>query len=377
MAIADSLFIVLEGLDGSVKTTAGKVLATRLQAYLGGKVKLSYEPNEACCAGLYIRQVLEKKINQFSYETLAYAFAANRKDHGDRMILPWINKDQGQVFISDRYYLSSLVYQSSDKLSMAEVMDINRYAIQPDVIFFLSVTPEICYQRMGTRDKPKELFEENFIQTREKYHQAIEFLQTHHQENIIAIDASGSLEEVVQLLAENISRLFPQLKDFATSQLANPSSHTLQVFQYQLDKLPLTLTQFLQESDPDYNNLSPLQKGSLFLDLLGAEGYTIADPLNLPGISGFELSFALPGGIKQRGAVMFIGKTIAPVPMMTAVELIGQRVDFIFVVELESTQLQMEFFQRDAYVFGEVPSSLFPTVKFVGPKEIERWLEGR
>ena len=104
-----SLFIVIEGLDGSGKTSAGRRLRNILDESYTNRIKSTYEPHDPSCGGLYIRQVLMKKITQFHPRVLALAFAANRLDHCEREIIPLLNADEPHIVISDRYYLSSLV----------------------------------------------------------------------------------------------------------------------------------------------------------------------------------------------------------------------------------------------------------------------------
>lgn len=197
------LFIVIEGLDGSGKSTAAKALAQLLESRFSKNVLHTYEPHDPSCGGDYIRAVLKKQITQFHHRTLALAYAANRLDHIYRTIKPHLEKGENHIVISDRYYLSSLVYQSRDGLSFEGVMQLNDLAIQPDLIFFLNVSNEICYQRLQKRNEPQELFEENLDGTRKNYFAAIDFLRNTRNENIIEIDGNGTVEETVeQMLAK-------------------------------------------------------------------------------------------------------------------------------------------------------------------------------
>jgi len=196
------LFIVIEGLDGSGKTTASKLLETKLKKKF--KVKRSYEPHNDSCGGDYIRAVLTKKIKQFSHRTLALSFAANRLDHRDRLINPWLERAGNRALICDRYYLSSLVYQSKDGFGFKEVLRLNEQARKPDIIFFLNVSNEVCYQRMKDRNQAKELFEENLEEDRQKFFKAIQYLKRWHKDNIIEIDASGTPEETVAQMLGSI-----------------------------------------------------------------------------------------------------------------------------------------------------------------------------
>lgn len=201
-----SLFIVIEGLDGSGKTTAGKRLAESQHPLLRDRVKFTYEPNDPSAGGEFIRQILRKEITRFHPRVLAYAFAANRLDHNYRLINPWLEKN-GNILLSDRYYLSSLVYQSSEDFPMERVMELNELARRPDLIFFVNVTNETCYTRLAKRDQPRELFEGNLTQTRTKFMQAINFLRLTRRENIVEIDGNGTVEETVRQMQEAIIAL--------------------------------------------------------------------------------------------------------------------------------------------------------------------------
>lgn len=198
----DSIFIVIEGLDGSGKTTVSKQLAQHLETAFQKKVKSTFEPNDYSCGGDFIRQALEKKITGVAPRTLLLAFAANRLDHCTRVINAWLDDGDHRIVLCDRYYLSSLVYQSTETISMNEVMEINQHARKPDIIFFMNVDDAVCYERMNIRNKPRELFEENLSATRTKYFQAIDFLKTKRSENIIEIDANGTVESVLEAMLE-------------------------------------------------------------------------------------------------------------------------------------------------------------------------------
>lgn len=192
-----ALFIVIEGLDGSGKSSASEALKERLELRFKGKVKRSYEPHNPSCSGEYIRDVLEKRITQFDPFVLALAYAANRLDHNARLIKPWLAKEDHHIFICDRYYLSSLVYNSAPDFSFDDVMLINKNAQKPDIIFFLNVSAEVCRERMNKRNEPLELFETKLDTYRHKYFNAIKYLKDDKRETIIEIDGNQPLNKVV------------------------------------------------------------------------------------------------------------------------------------------------------------------------------------
>jgi len=200
----DSLFIVIEGLDGSGKSSASEALKQRLEKRLPNKVKRTYEPNNPMCGGEFIRDILEKRIPQFHPYVLSLAYAANRLDHNSRLIQPWLAKGDKHVVICDRYYLSSLVYNSSDTFSFDQVMLLNKEARKPDIIFFLNVSAEVCQERMNKRNEPAELFETKLDMYRNKYFAAIKYLQQERGETVIEINGNQPLVEVVDDIVKGI-----------------------------------------------------------------------------------------------------------------------------------------------------------------------------
>ncbi len=194
--MSGTFFLVFEGLDGSGKTTLVKLIAERLAEKLGAEhVLLTYEPHNPSAAGEYIRDVLYKRIT-ISSRTLALAFALNRADHNERVIDPFLSAGDQRVVVCDRYYLSSLVYQSTDGLSVEDVRDLNQSARRPDLTLFFDVSPETSEQRISARQDHRELFEDRFAETRAKYLSVIDFLRE-RGEAIEIVDANGDMDSVI------------------------------------------------------------------------------------------------------------------------------------------------------------------------------------
>ena len=204
----EGLFVVIEGLDGSGKSSASAALQHQLETKWPRTTKRSYEPHNPSCGGDYIRDVLEKRITQFDPFVLALAYAANRLDHNSRVINPWLSGDTYRTLICDRYYLSSLVYNSSDTFSYEQVMLLNKQARRPDIIFFLNVTAEVCRERMNRRNEPIELFESKLDLYREKYFTAIKFLQQERGEVVVEIDGTLPLKQVVETMRRELESRF-------------------------------------------------------------------------------------------------------------------------------------------------------------------------
>ncbi len=331
----ESIFIVIEGLDGSGKSTASRALAKVLNTLHPNQVKMTYEPHDPSTSGLYIRQVLTKKITNVPAETLRLAFALNRLDHGQRTINPWM--EQGNIILCDRYYLSSLVYQSNENIDFDEIMDINKYARKPDLIFFFNVSNEVCYERMNKRNQPRELFETNLDSTRQKYLDAATYLEqkNHH---IIHIDANGTVETIVQNMLQHIFTHFPQWSKKATTSNTSSTNNQLEV---------------------------------AFINYIKNLGYKVGDTIAGTDLTAYALQYELPGGIQQRGTALYINE---PHRYDTILEFIqnpniSHISDFIFVFMAGNTESVIQHYQRERIKYAE-QYRLSPSVRLVTEEDL-------
>lgn len=216
LTAAQGFFLVIEGLDGSGKTETARRLTTALRAATPldeERVRLTYEPHDPSFGGEFIRQVLRKEI-AVSPRLLALAYAANRADHLEREVLPFLAGGAGRVAISDRYYLSSLVYQTTPDLSTEYVMTLNAGSRPPDLTVFLDASAETCYQRISRNRPTRELFDERLAEMRHKYEAAIAYLRQ-RGEQIVALNADGTAEQVLEAVLAT-------LRDHAPAWLAMP-----------------------------------------------------------------------------------------------------------------------------------------------------------
>ena len=185
-------FIVLEGLDGAGTTTQARLLGEHLAAY--GPVWVTWEPSERP-AGSLIRRILAGEILTDA-RALALLFAADRLDHlyGPEGILEHLRG--GTNVVCDRYYISSLAYQTLDA-PFSWVYRINSRALRPDITIFLEVSVAECLARIGSRQGAhKDLFEreEALRRVRDSYYRAMEFLRA--RERIQVVDGHPSIAEV-------------------------------------------------------------------------------------------------------------------------------------------------------------------------------------
>lgn len=182
-------FIVFEGLDGAGTTTQIRNLA-RYYEFNRREYYLTAEPTDNPI-GQLVRQVLQKKVST-TPEALALLYAADRHDHifsESHGILRMV--EEGKIVISDRYFYSSIAYQSVE-CNPDFITMINQYP-QPEFIIFVDTPVDVCMERIEKRGGEKELFDRaSFLSlVRENYLRAFSALP----EGVKLIMVDGAMQE--------------------------------------------------------------------------------------------------------------------------------------------------------------------------------------
>jgi dTMP kinase len=198
-------FVVLEGIDGAGTTTQASLLAKRLKA-AGSAVRTTREPSDGP-VGTLIRQVLSGRIVGAGglapgWETMALLFAADRMDHVETEIEPFLAN--GGVVISDRYDASSLAYQSvssgrGGEDAVSWIRTLNRYARRPDVTIVLDVPSDVAAARREVRGEAAQLYEQNEVQ-RSLVVFYRDLAKHMPKDRVVLVDATGSVEQVADAI---------------------------------------------------------------------------------------------------------------------------------------------------------------------------------
>lgn len=187
-------FICIEGLDGCGKSTQAKLLVKRLKK--NHNAVYTAEPSRGKI-GTYIRENYLYGEKRFSVVLEALLFAADRIEHLESEIFPFL--DKGFLVISDRYVYSSLAYQGAAGLSIEWIEKINDHAIQPDLAVFIDVNPETVMSRL----KPKKSVMEN-LETQKKVREI--YLKFVEDGRLIRIDGDKSEKEVAKEVYEVVTK---------------------------------------------------------------------------------------------------------------------------------------------------------------------------
>lgn len=181
-------FIVFEGIDGSGKSSVceevGKILAED-----GRDVAVTAEPTTDA-----IGTLIRKGIEGISPETEALLFVADRSHH-TQQIRKWM--DDGTTVLCDRYYASTLAYQSAPldgrSVDMDWLITLNeRITIRPDLTFLMDVSPETGLERVKGRGELSRFEKVGYLrQVRDNY------LEIAKRDGFIVLNAERPIEDTV------------------------------------------------------------------------------------------------------------------------------------------------------------------------------------
>ena len=200
------LFIVLEGPDGSGKSTMAKRIG-EFYAKQGRDIVFTREPGGTSISEKIRDVLLDNNNKEMAYTTEALLYAASRAQHVAELIKP--NLDAGKIVISERYFYSSIVYQGIGRgLGEEKVRDINYFAIDgvfPDLVLFFDIDPEKALNRKLVTGKGDRLENEKLSFHQEVFKGYKEIIDKYKEIKVINADKTPEeLFEDIKLYIEKI-----------------------------------------------------------------------------------------------------------------------------------------------------------------------------
>jgi dTMP kinase len=187
------VFICVEGLDGSGKTTQTRLLVRRLRKK-GYTAIATAEPSKGKI-GKFIKEHYLHGEKRSSSTVEALLFAADRFEHVQNEVKPCL--DLGKIVVSDRYYYSSFAYQGAAGLELEWIKNVNSKTIHPDLALFIDVAPENVVERLKRK---KSVMENMDTQKRARDF----YLKFVAEGELVRIDGNGSKEQIADLLLKEV-----------------------------------------------------------------------------------------------------------------------------------------------------------------------------
>lgn len=201
------MYIVIEGQDGTGKSTQVRLLKEHYEKQ-GKKVVIMDEPDGDLPQAHDLHDLILVKGKDYNLEpmTNVLLFTASRSELWRKLAEPVLK--EGGVVISARNWWSTLAYQGyGEGVSKSKIIKITHESLperyfNPDKGFILTVSDKIRLARQGERGKAKETFEAKPDEFQQKVNHA--YLKIAKDFNIKTIDASGTIEEVFDLILREL-----------------------------------------------------------------------------------------------------------------------------------------------------------------------------
>lgn len=189
------MFIVIEGIDGTGKSTQARRLADHMISQ-GKTVVLSHEPTDGPW-GTLLRNSAD--TGRLSPEKELETFLKDRQQHVTEKIAPALAA--GHTVILDRYYFSTMAYQGARGFDPQEIRKRNEaFAPIPDLLLILDLDVDTAIARIGRRGDHTNEFEQraNLQRCREI------FLTLRHEPFARVIPCADSLDEITKRILSEV-----------------------------------------------------------------------------------------------------------------------------------------------------------------------------
>jgi len=192
-------FIVLDGLDGTGKSTQCRLLAEWCRSQ-GRDVVTCRDPG-GTPLGDAIRAILLDHKNEMTLAAEAMLFMASRAELVARVIRPALAA--GKWVVSDRYSLANVVYQGhAGGLSVDELWQVSRAitgGVEPELTVVLDLPVERANER---RARTADRFERRDAAYQERVRQGFLAEARRLPERIVIVDATPGVDEVQRAIRE-------------------------------------------------------------------------------------------------------------------------------------------------------------------------------
>lgn len=194
------ILIVFEGTDGTGKSTQLELLGQYLQSK-GYPVVTTREPTNGQY-GQIIRSLYANR-SKYTQEEELELFLADRREHVQQFLLPAL--EQGKIILCDRYFLSTVAYQGARGLNPENILQLNRFAPDPDLALLFQAPLDIGLKRI-TSGRGDEL---NDFEQGEELSKVAAIFAAINRPYIQPIDASLSIAEVQSKVIEYVTPFLP------------------------------------------------------------------------------------------------------------------------------------------------------------------------
>lgn len=192
------LFITLEGIDGSGKSTQRELLSHELRRR-GLDTVATREPGGTVIGEGIRHLMVSDATSHIAPTTELLLYVAARAQHVAELIRPSL--EAGRIVISDRYTDSTVAFQGYGRgLGLTMIEELNNFAtgsLKPDLTIVFDLDPDMARTRQGSRPIGGLLgaFDEQHSEFHERMREGYFQMAQQEPSRIRIVDASGGVEE--------------------------------------------------------------------------------------------------------------------------------------------------------------------------------------
>lgn len=208
------LYIALEGIDGSGKSSQTEAVTAYLQKK-GKEVVVTREPRKD--SGELQKVISDVLVGKIKLPPLAiqYLFTADRIVNQEQIVIPALKA--GKTVIADRSLWSIIPYSLADlKLDLnpqtAEFMLVGQgvlsayhQTIVPDQVFFLDISVDKAMERLSLKSSRKEIYEKRARVV--SHYRAYRWLLAQYPKEFVIIDAEKKFAAVTENIVKSIKAI--------------------------------------------------------------------------------------------------------------------------------------------------------------------------
>ena len=191
--------VVLEGIDGTGKSTQAKLLEAKLLDNIDaigkkGVIRIAEPTNSKY--GTIIRNAMMNSDVRLSFDEELDLFIQDRRYNVQHNLLPAFKNEK--VVILDRYYFSTAAYQGCrGHLDYEKIISLNEeFAPKPSIVFFFFIPIEVSLSRI---DLDQGRNSRSYMEKKENLEQVQAIFAKIHESgkyNSFEIDATQSIENI-------------------------------------------------------------------------------------------------------------------------------------------------------------------------------------
>ena len=204
------LFITIEGVDGTGKSTHSKFIAEEIKKRYDKEVVSTREPGGTKAAEKIREFILADQGENFPVEAEILLFNAARIFHVENLIKPSIN--EGKIVVCDRFSDSTFAYQCAHGADFDSINQIHQWALKgfhPDYTFLFFASKEEIKKRIGNR-KIKDRFDNEYdiVEINEIKNNMFLKLMNTSKAKCFFIDSSGTQKDTEKQIIDCLNHIF-------------------------------------------------------------------------------------------------------------------------------------------------------------------------